>query len=189
MSVHRERGVAMLRFPRLISPQTPSAVPARCPIAVRWCAPPRWPLPVVWGAIETGSRARAHPAHQAAVGQHAQMLGDRLARDRGTGRELGDRTLAAVAEPRQQSEADLVAQGGKQRGAGRAIDAGRYFGLSLTYCSMFCTWMVQPPSFMRNASSRRPGGILSKPDSVTTSRVPVGVGVSVNVTNVGGSCE
>ena len=44
--------------------------------------------------------------------------------------------------------------------------------------------------FMRNASRRRCGGTLSKPDSTTVSSVPaLGRVVSVNVTSVGFSCS
>jgi hypothetical protein len=54
---------------------------------------------------------------------------------------------------------------------------------------MFFICCAQPLSFMRKASALREAGTLSKPVSVTVSRVPVAVGSRRNSTSVGVSPE
>ena len=52
---------------------------------------------------------------EAGVGENMQVLGDRLARDGGAGREPGDRLRAAGAEAVQQREPRLVAERREER--------------------------------------------------------------------------
>jgi hypothetical protein len=54
---------------------------------------------------------------------------------------------------------------------------------------MFCTWMSQPPLFMRNASWRREAGSPSNPLSTIRSSVPPWASFSSNTTSVDGSLE
>src|SRR5437762_9976779 len=58
-----------------------------------------------------------------------------------------------------------------------------------TYLSMFFICSAQPPSFLRKVSRRKSPGILSKPDSVSTSNVPAAVFSNLNSTSVVGSFE
>src|SRR5215831_21161164 len=58
-----------------------------------------------------------------------------------------------------------------------------------TYLSMFFICSAQPSSFLRKASRRKSPGILSKPDSVSTSNVSVAVLSNLNSTSVVGSFE
>lgn len=58
-----------------------------------------------------------------------------------------------------------------------------------TWFAIFFSCSIQPSSFMRNASSLRPAGIFSNPDSISTRCVPVSFFSRRNSTRVGISIE
>src|SRR6185437_1015358 len=132
--------------------------------------------------------ARARAAHHAHAFEHAQMLGDRLAREHGAARQARDRLRLALTQPRQYGKARRVAERGEDRGR-PAERARAAHPAAATWRAMFSICWPQPRSFMRKASKRRCSGSLSKPDSARRSNVPVAVFSSVNSIRVSGSPE
>ena len=94
------------------------------------------------------------------------MLRHRLPGEPGAVGQPGNRLRLAEAQPGQHRQPRLVAQRGKHQRA--VLQLGQTATACVRHapqCSSICS--VQPPSFMRNASSRRRAGSLSKPDSTT----------------------
>jgi hypothetical protein len=104
--------------------------------------------------------------------------------------QLAERSTEASRQKVSQSaEAAFRRQALRRSVHGRAFERPFAYGFWTTWFSIFLICSLQPPSFLRNASRRRCAGILSKPDSVTSSNVPVAVFSRRNSTRVGGSPE